>query len=148
VAWYQNNSHLQPHPVGLKKPNAWGLYDMHGNVAEWCADRDTEDYPSDTSNIDPISPPASMDKHYDYYKTRVLRGGSYADHVDMCSQSRRDRDGSFPWFTHNSVGFRLALVYFDTEEDIPVYSIQIQYSDITRKRSPRKEKVSSGEKSN
>lgn len=148
VAWYQNNSQLQPHLVGLKKPNAWGLYDMHGNVAEWCADRDTADYPSDTSNIDPISPPASMDRLYDSNKTRVLRGGSYSSSVDMCSQSRRDRYGSFPGIGENDVGFRLALVYFDTEEDIPVHSIQIQYSDITRKRSPRKEKVSSGEKSN
>jgi hypothetical protein len=119
---------------------------MHGNAAEWCADRKTEDYPGDTSNIDPISPPASMDRLYDSTKTRVVRGGSYSDRVDRCSQSRRD--GSFPGDGGGDIGFRLALVYFDTEEDIPVYSIQIQYSDITRKRSPRKEKVSSGEKSN
>lgn len=148
VAWYQNNSQLQPHPVGLKKPNAWGLYDMHGNAAEWCADRKTKDYPGDTSNIDPISPPASMDRLYDFTKTRVVRGGSYSDRVDRCSQSRRDRDGSFPWFTRNSVGFRLALVYFDSEEDIPVNSIQIQYSDIPRKKSPREKNGGSNEKSN
>ena len=117
------------------------------NVANG-VDRDTADYPSDTSNIDPISPPASMDRLYDSNKTRVLRGGSYSSSVDMCSQSRRDQYGSFPGIGENDVGFRLALVYFDTEEDIPVHSIQIQYSDITRKRSPRKEKVSSGEKSN
>ena len=74
-AWFKDNSEdlpiknfasKVPHPVGTKKPNAWGLYDMHGNVSEWC--QDWLDKLPDQAQVDPLGPAAG--------KARVLRGGS------------------------------------------------------------------------
>jgi formylglycine-generating enzyme required for sulfatase activity len=61
-AWYYDNSGLQTHPVGKKKPNAWGLYDMHGNVSEWCQDLIRG----------PLGPNTKK-----YEKYRLVRGGSW-----------------------------------------------------------------------
>ena len=55
------------HPVGEKKPNAWGLYDMHGNVYQWCSDWFSQDYYKQSPPSDPTGPPAGS--------LRVLRGG-------------------------------------------------------------------------
>jgi len=96
-AWWDGNSGETTHPVGQKKPNAWGLYDMHGNVWEQCADR-YEPYPKGPVT-DPSGPAAG---HY-----RVLRGeswGGFDSGLFRCAF--RYFDG--PSFRSNCGGFRCA----------------------------------------
>ena len=92
MAWYSND---QTHPVGQKKTNAWGLYDMHGNVWEWCADW-YGDYPSG-SVVDPTGPPSG--------RHRVDRGGGWGNSAENCRSA--DRDGDWPVNRFNDLGFRL-----------------------------------------
>ena len=98
-AWYYNNSGRTTHPVGTRLPNAWGLYDMSGNVWEWCRDW----YGTLAYGADPVG---SASGSY-----RVLRGGSWDDYSDYCTSSyRNDRDPS----SRNKVdGFRLVRVLSD-----------------------------------
>ena len=69
VGWYCGDSDYTLHPVGQKKPNAWGLYDMHGNVFEWCSDW-FGDYPT-SAVTDPVGADTGSD--------RVYRGGAWGD---------------------------------------------------------------------
>ncbi|MFE0463207.1 formylglycine-generating enzyme family protein [Kitasatospora sp. NPDC058965] len=85
VAWHRGNSGERVHPVGGRRPNAWGLYDMLGNVWDWCWDvYDAEVYGS----------------------YRVLRGGGWADEHWSCRASVRRR--SHPTYRIDDVGFRPA----------------------------------------
>jgi formylglycine-generating enzyme required for sulfatase activity len=67
--WLGEIAHGMTHPVGEKKPNAWGLYDMHGNVYQWCADRFSKDYYQQSPPSDPAGPRAGS--------ARVMRGGTW-----------------------------------------------------------------------
>ncbi|TWT92839.1 formylglycine-generating enzyme family protein [Stieleria varia] len=85
------------HPVGRKKPNAFGLFDMHGNVFEWCADHDTP-Y-GDELAIDPIGSRGSW---------RTKRGGSWR--VDWMGARNAYRTGFDPTGRHDNLGFRVVRV--------------------------------------
>ena len=100
-AWYYANSGRQTHPVGEKKPNGWGLYDMHGNVLEWCRDSyDSSFYQRPAARqTDGANVEASA-------STRVFRGGSRDLSAKYARSARRY------WFQPGlrdfSLGFRLA----------------------------------------
>ena len=96
-AWYDANSGLQTHAVGGKKPNAFGLYDMHGNVWEWCSDWYAE-YPSGRLT-NPRGP--------DTGSSRVLRGGSWNDEPGIVRCA--DRGFNSPGGRNSYDGFRLLL---------------------------------------
>lgn len=96
AGWYAGNSSGRIFPVGQKTPNAFGLYDMHGNVWEWCFDSEG-DYSGDT--IDPTG--AGTESIY-----KIMRGGSW----DTSAKDSRaaKRHWTFPWNRHETLGFRVA----------------------------------------
>ena len=104
VAWWRNNSTLHTHRVAQKKPNELGLYDMTGNVWEWCMDRFSSKYYSKSSKKNPQGPAIG--------ESRVLRGGCTANDARYCRLSCR----GFRKSIHKifGVGLRLMLVVNDT----------------------------------
>ena len=96
MAWYDNNSDNHTHEVGIHKPNAWGFFDMHGNVLEWCADWFS--VPSAADAVNPKGPPSGSFK--------VLRGGCWFFYERDCRCAYRlKRD---PTLRNCIFGFRLA----------------------------------------
>jgi formylglycine-generating enzyme required for sulfatase activity len=100
AAWYDKNSNRTTHPVGQKVPNAWGLYDMHGNVWEWCADW-LGGYGAGAMT-DPQGPAEGP--------SRVLRGGSWSCDPGGCRSAYR------LWATPDA---RLDLIGFRVAADVP-----------------------------
>ena len=96
MAWYEVNSSHQTHDVGTNKANAWGFYDMHGNVLEWCSDWFS--VPSESAASDPKGPPAGAFK--------ILRGGCWFFFERDCRSAYRLKRA--PGLRNCIFGFRLA----------------------------------------
>ncbi len=98
VAWHMDDSDGTPHAVAGKKPNAWGLYDMHGNVAEWCRDFYQRDLGSAPA-VDPAAPAEGG--------ARIVRGGSWDNFARACRGAAR---ASFnPAYPLDRVGLRVII---------------------------------------
>ena len=99
VAWYPSNSSSKTHPVATKAPNELGIYDMIGNVLEWCSDWYSSSYYSSSSQYNPTGPASGS--------RRVYRGGSWGSSARLCRVSYRDYNG--PSYRFYNLGLRLAL---------------------------------------
>jgi len=95
IGWYCGNAGGSTHPVGQLISNDWGLYDMHGNLLEWCNDWWYESYSGDGTN--PVGPSTGT--------YRVFRGGGWGGNARICRSAHHN--GDVPTSAHNSIGFRV-----------------------------------------
>ncbi len=99
IAWFNANSGGKPHPVGQKQPNAWGLYDMLGNIREFVADLYSEDAPSEA--VDPTGPKTGDPSNH------VVRGGAFTANAEKAGNMRAG--SRRPTESLKSTGFRILV---------------------------------------
>jgi hypothetical protein len=98
--WNGGNSPDGTHPVGKKMPNAWGLFDMHGKVGEWCRDWYNRGYYANSPIVDPVGPATGTE--------RVSRGGNWDYPASSCRSAHRS--SSDPGSRNYLLGLRVALI--------------------------------------
>lgn len=106
AAWCEENDGAMTMPVGRKLPNGWGLYDMLGNVDQWCSDTFRDYGQTDGTTIDPEAKPSDGGQI-----DHVLRGGSYADTYSHCRCAFRGRATWFNSIPASFIGFRVCRSY-------------------------------------
>jgi formylglycine-generating enzyme required for sulfatase activity len=97
VAWYTDNSSRISHQCGTKAPNELGIYDMSGNVGEWCSDWYDKDYYASSPSLNPTGPKTGL--------AVVCRGGTYSYRKQSCRVSYRDFSDANARYAN--IGFRL-----------------------------------------
>ena len=120
MGWYRDNSGGHKHPVGKKKPNAWGLYDMHGNVWQWCVDG----YGNDGYGAQPYSnqyPSGAAVDPFGRGPLRAIRGGSWRNDPANCRSAIRNRRDPSLRYAGN-IGFRVALAPWNRVHSDRVHS--------------------------
>lgn len=105
VAWYDENSHGETKPVGLKTPNLLGLYDMSGNVWEWCEDVYYGNFYEKCHQQGVVTNPCNREQGTE----RVFRGGGWGNYAANCRPP--DHDIDLPSLRDSDLGFRLVLFY-------------------------------------
>lgn len=145
-AWHYENSDGMPHPVGTKKPNPFGLYDMHGNVMEWVIDSYTESgYAAKAENGQPLSVEAAV-QWPESYDNRAVRGGSFQDDPEQLRSGARfgsedddwkNEDPNVPlspwWYTDDparGIGFRIVRSFKPLKPETIVKFWDIDNEDI------------------
>ena len=100
-AWYRGNTGGRTHPVKMKKPNTFGLYDVHGNVWEWCMDWYQDSY-NGLGHVDPLGPRSGQ--------TRVTRGGAWHAYAGPYRSAVREGYNPDARNRYSDVGFRVVLL--------------------------------------
>ena len=124
--WINGNSGGMPHAVGGKQASPWGLFDMYGNMNQWCQDWLDKDYYAKSATDDPTGPPGGS--------AHVVRGGTCSEQPRGCRSACRHLPGDYG----SSLGFRVSLVLADTAKK-PSADLKSQISNFPESRIPSPE---------